>query len=84
MPNMNVPARLEKIRQDLSRVADHIGEHSGISRAQAKQVDTTCTEIATLGVQVAALARQTLAWRPGDDTNPAANVLEDVRNAVDG
>ena len=30
MPNPNVPIQLEKIRANLSRVANHIGEHSGI------------------------------------------------------
>ena len=78
MPNINVPKKLESIRRDLSRVADHVGEYSGISTRKAEEVEMTATEIAELGVQLAALARAELG-----DPNPVDTVIEKLRGAVD-
>lgn len=78
MPNINVKKRLETIRRELSHVTNHIGEHSGIDPKDARLIEATATEIATLGFQVAALACDVQGNR-----DPGSTVLENLRRAVD-
>jgi len=78
MPNINVPIQLEKIRAGLSKVANHIGEHSGIDARHARSIENAAVEIATLGFQIAALALEVQG-----DRNAPENVLKILRQAVD-
>jgi hypothetical protein len=78
MPNINVKKKLESIRTELSRVADHVGEHSGIDLRDARLVEATATEIATLGFQIAALACDVQG-----NTDATSTVMENLRRAVD-
>ena len=78
MPNINVPKKLESIRQDLSRVVNHVAEYSGIKNNEARKIQTTAVEIAVLSFQLASAARSVLG-----DPDPELSTLEEIKQAVD-
>ena len=58
MANIRVRASIEKISNDLNRLAEHISQYSSIDAKDARFVDNIATDISVTAAQIAAMARE--------------------------
>lgn len=63
MANINVRKRLEKVSNDLQKIATHIAQHSGVDPKDAPYIDNTSTGIAELAAKISAEAREKMGQR---------------------
>ena len=55
---MNVRLRLERIEQDLQKVAEHVAHHEGVPYGKAVPLDNSCSNIILLAAAIAAACRK--------------------------
>ena len=58
MANIRIRAAIEKISNDLNKVAEQISQYSGIDAKDARFVDNIATDISVTAAQIAAMARE--------------------------
>ena len=66
MANINVRKQLEKISDDLDRVAHHVALYGGIDERDARGIDTVATSISEVGAMLASAARSQMGNRSAD------------------
>lgn len=79
MPNIRVRPALERISRDLSKLMEHVSEHSGIAEKDIAFVNNEATAIAQQAAQLAAAARTLRGDRSAEE-----GVVLDIRQALLG
>lgn len=65
MANIRVKQALDRIETELNSVYKQIAQYSGVDEKDARIIDTTATNIASMAADIAGLARQVMGNTSG-------------------